>query len=130
VLQHSYKCHIQNCSGFTLTHRVSVVYAAVVLSGIDSDASQDMADSVVSTGNSPPGSVGSASRRKYRKKEFPRSEIKTRGAKLPNFALQMRAGHWTRKQWKTNSDDASYVDTRSTSSMARYNIFVNIYFSY
>jgi hypothetical protein len=107
-----------------------LLYVTVILSGNDSDASQDMAD--VSAGNSPPGSVGSVgstSRRKYRKKEFPRSEIKTRGAKLPNFALHMRAGHWTRKRWKTNSDD-SYVDTRSSSSMPRYRVFINTHYSY
>ncbi|KDR22796.1 Scm-like with four MBT domains protein 2 [Zootermopsis nevadensis] len=86
------------------------------LSGNDSDASQDMAD--MSAGNSPPESAGSSSRRKYCKKEFPRSEIKTRGAKLPNFALKMRAGHWTQKEWKANSDDISHVDTRSSSSLS------------
>ncbi|XP_069700276.1 scm-like with four MBT domains protein 2 [Periplaneta americana] len=87
--------------------------------GNDSDASQDMADALRSTGVSPAGSVGSSGsggRRKYRKKEFPRSEIKTRGAKLPNFALQMRAGHWTRKQWKTNSSETPYMDMRKNIS--------------
>jgi hypothetical protein len=103
-------------------------YITVILSGNDSDASQDMAD--VSAGNSPPGSVGSSSRRKYCKKAFPRSEIKTRGAKLPNFALQMRAGHWTRKQWKTSSDDVSYVDTRSSSSVPRYRMFISTHYNY
>ena len=89
----------------------------MVLSGNDSDASQEMADS---------GSVGSVGRRKYHKKKFPRSEMKTRGAKLPNFALQMRAGHWTRKQWKTSSDDASYIDTRSSSSVPRCSVPITV----
>ncbi|KAJ9576506.1 hypothetical protein L9F63_025601, partial [Diploptera punctata] len=84
--------------------------------GNDSDASQDIADSNMSNGNSPTGSGGSSSsingRRKYRKKEFPRSEIKTRGAKLPNFALQMRAGHWTRKQWKSSEDNHMYNEAK------------------
>lgn len=80
--------------------------------GNNSDASQEMANS----GNSPPGSVGSAGRRKYRKKEFLRSKIKTRGAILPKFALKIR-GHLTRKQWKENLEDPSYVSTRSSSSV-------------
>ncbi|XP_071454478.1 LOW QUALITY PROTEIN: scm-like with four MBT domains protein 1 [Hetaerina americana] len=37
---------------------------------------------------------GAVFKRKYVKKEVPRMEMKTRGAKLPNFALQMRAGRW------------------------------------
>lgn len=92
----------------------------MVLSGNDSDASQEMADS------GSVGSVGNGCRRKYHKKKFPRSEMKTRGAKLPNFALQMRAGHWTRKQWKTNSDDISYIDTRSSSSIPRCSMPITI----
>ncbi|XP_046387459.1 scm-like with four MBT domains protein 1 [Ischnura elegans] len=38
--------------------------------------------------------VGPVFKRKYVKKEVPRLEMKTRGAKLPNFALQMRVGRW------------------------------------
>lgn len=95
---------------------------AVIYLGNDSDASQEMADS----GNSPPGSVGSvgsAGRRKYRKKKYLRSEIKTRGAMLPKFALKIKAGHLTRKQWKENLEDASYVSTRSSGSVPRYSVY-------
>lgn len=92
----------------------------MILSGNDSDASQEMADS----GSA--GSIGNGSRRKYHKKKFPRTEMKTRGAKLPNFALQMRAGHWTRKQWKANSEDASSVETRSNSSVLRCSISLTV----
>jgi hypothetical protein len=79
-----------------------------------------MADS----GNSPPESVGSVGRRKYRKKKFLRSQIKTRGAILPKFALKRGAGHLTRKQWKENVEDPSYVSTRSSSSIPRYSMCI------
>jgi hypothetical protein len=96
------------------------IIMAMIYLGNDSDASQEMADS----GNSPPGSVGSVSRRKYRKKQFLRSEIKTRGAILPKFALKIKAGHLTRKQWKENLEDASYISTRSSSSVPRYSVCI------
>ncbi|XP_067002533.2 scm-like with four MBT domains protein 1 [Anabrus simplex] len=38
-----------------------------------------------------------AAKRKLIQKDIPKSGVKTRGAKLPNFALQMRAGHWPHK---------------------------------
>jgi hypothetical protein len=98
----------------------------VIFLGNDSDASQEMADS----GNSPPGSVGSAGsagRRKYHKKEFLRSQIKTRGAIVPKFDLKTREGHLTRKQWKENLEDPSYVSTRSSSSITRYSMCICVH---
>jgi hypothetical protein len=94
----------------------------VVLLDNGSDASQEMDDS----GNSPSGSVGNASRRKYCKKKFMRSEIKTRGAILPRFASKIEAGHLT----MANSEDASYVSTRSSSSIPRYSICIGARYNY
>ncbi|XP_063242684.1 scm-like with four MBT domains protein 1 isoform X2 [Bacillus rossius redtenbacheri] len=44
-------------------------------------------------------------------KELPATRMKTRGAKLPNFALQMRAGHWTRRKSESTS---SIVNSKSS----------------
>nr|CAD7455361.1 unnamed protein product [Timema tahoe] len=65
---------------------------------------------------SPDGSDCEASpRKKYRKREFPKTEIKTRGAKLPNFALQMRVNHWTRKKSDESIDTAEQNNHRDSS---------------
>ncbi|PSN43066.1 Scm-like with four MBT domains protein 2 [Blattella germanica] len=74
-------------------------------------SSQDLTSHSAGSGDNVNG------RRKYRRKEFPPTEIKTRGAKLPNFALQMRAGHWTRKQWKASEANHLYSDSKRNVSL-------------
>ncbi|XP_034837388.1 scm-like with four MBT domains protein 1 [Maniola hyperantus] len=40
-------------------------------------------------------------RKREAKSDFPKLEMKTRGAKLPNFALQMKEAHWNKKDVET-----------------------------
>ncbi|XP_049882226.1 scm-like with four MBT domains protein 1 [Pectinophora gossypiella] len=52
-----------------------------------------------------PDSVSEYKRSQRRKREpknkYPKLEMKTRGAKLPNFALQMKEAHWNKKDVET-----------------------------
>lgn len=52
--------------------------------------------------NSPDSEAGTKrTRRKREPKNHPKMEMKTRGAKLPNFALQMKEAHWDKKDMET-----------------------------
>ncbi|XP_053609986.1 scm-like with four MBT domains protein 2 isoform X2 [Plodia interpunctella] len=65
------------------------------------------------------------------KNQYPKLEMKTRGAKLPNFALQMKEAHWNKKDVQTiysntciskkrNSPDSDTEnDTNESSSNSR-----------
>jgi hypothetical protein len=112
---------------FLLQYAKQIVgnYGCDFFLGSDIDASQEVAD----FGNTALGSVGSASRRKYCKKEFVRSEIKTRAAVFPKFALKVKTGHLTRKRWQENTD-VSYVSTRSSCSQPRYSICIGAHYIY
>lgn len=71
----------------------------------------------------------SSRRRRDPKGSFPKLEMKTRGAKLPNFALQMKEAHWTKKDVETiysnscipkkNSPDSDTENETNSSSNSR-----------
>ncbi|GLH01333.1 Polycomb protein Sfmbt [Gryllus bimaculatus] len=73
---------------------------------LENENKQDLSNS--NSSSSPLRSLESTTtvvRRKYRKKEFPRTAMKTRGAKLPNFALQIKASHWPHKRLVQATND-------------------------
>ncbi|XP_060804950.1 scm-like with four MBT domains protein 2 [Amyelois transitella] len=72
------------------------------------------AESEQSAGSTPPSESGTRpnspdsgdckktqKKRRERKNEYPKLEMKTRGAKLPNFAIQMKEAHWNKKDVET-----------------------------
>lgn len=82
--------------------------------------------------NSPDSSTECKRTRRKRepKNTYPKLEMKTRGAKLPNFALQMKEAHWDKKDVETiynntcakkrNSPDSeSENETNESSSNSR-----------
>lgn len=77
-------------------------------SGNESDNSPNSTPQQSESGTRPnsPDSIGDRSLKKQRKKREPRTnypklEMKTRGAKLPNFAQQMKESHWNKKDVET-----------------------------
>ncbi|XP_045524342.1 scm-like with four MBT domains protein 1 [Pieris brassicae] len=74
----------------------------------------EFVESEHSAGSTPPSESGTRpnspesltdykrnTRRRRDAKNFPKMEMKTRGAKLPNFALQMKESHWNKKDVET-----------------------------
>ncbi|XP_052737146.1 scm-like with four MBT domains protein 1 [Bicyclus anynana] len=76
---------------------------------------RESVESEHSAGSTPPSESGtrpnspdsvtdykrSTRRKREAKNNFPKMEMKTRGAKLPNFALQMKEAHWDKKDVET-----------------------------
>ncbi|KAM3958612.1 scm-like with four MBT domains protein 2 [Aphomia sociella] len=83
--------------------------------------------------NSPESGVEykrSQRKRRETKNTYPKMEMKTRGAKLPNFALQMKESHWNKKDVETiysntcvskkrNSPDSDTENDTNSSSNSR-----------
>ena len=74
----------------------------------ESESNKDVesVESSHSAGSTPPSEPGTrpasrASPERRRRRAHPPLEMKTRGAKLPNFALQMKEAHWTKKDVQT-----------------------------
>ncbi|XP_077295984.1 scm-like with four MBT domains protein 2 [Arctopsyche grandis] len=70
--------------------------------------------------NSPDSNNSDPSNKKSRKKRearvnIPPMEMKTRGAKLPNFALQIKQGHWNRKDVETIYNNTCVVPRKQYS---------------
>ncbi|XP_068626309.1 scm-like with four MBT domains protein 1 [Battus philenor] len=65
-----------------------------------------------------PDSVSDYKRGHRRKREakgaYPKLEMKTRGAKLPNFALQMKEAHWNKKDVETMYSNSCATKKQST----------------
>lgn len=100
----------------------------------ESESNKDV-ESVASShsaGSTPPSEPGTragspdclARRSKRAKHDYPKMEMKTRGAKLPNFALQMKEAHWNKKEVYSNTcakkqDSDSENETNESSSNSR-----------
>ncbi|GBP51747.1 Scm-like with four MBT domains protein 2 [Eumeta japonica] len=54
--------------------------------------------------------------RRKPKNEYPKLEMKTRGAKLPNFALQIKEAHWDKKDVETIYNNTCIPKKQSTGS--------------
>lgn len=80
----------------------------------ESNKDVESVESEHSAGSTPPSEPGTRpnspdsgeyKRTQRRKREpkhnYPKMEMKTRGAKLPNFALQMKEAHWNKKDMQT-----------------------------
>lgn len=91
-------------------------------SGNESDQSLPSTPHHSESGTRPntPDSNSDPSNKKPRRKREPRTnippmEMKTRGAKLPNFALQMKEGHWNRKDVETIYNNTCVVPRKQFS---------------
>ncbi|KAG6441891.1 scm-like with four MBT domains protein 2 [Manduca sexta] len=112
----------------------------------ETESNKDEKESVESehsAGSTPPSEAGTRpnspdstldyKRSQRRKREprnnYPKMEMKTRGAKLPNFALQMKEAHWNKKDVETiynntcvkkqSSHDSDTENDNETSSNSR-----------
>ncbi|XP_026487032.2 scm-like with four MBT domains protein 2 [Vanessa tameamea] len=82
---------------------------------VESNRDGESVESEHSAGSTPPSESGtrpnspdsvsdykrSTRRKREIKSNYPKMEMKTRGAKLPNFALQMKEAHWNKKDVET-----------------------------
>lgn len=82
---------------------------------VENNRDGESVESEHSTGSTPPSESGTrpnspesvtdykrnARRKRENKNNYPKLEMKTRGAKLPNFALQMKEAHWNKKDVET-----------------------------
>ncbi|XP_072939038.1 scm-like with four MBT domains protein 2 isoform X2 [Epargyreus clarus] len=85
------------------------------MQGTENNRDGESIESEHSAGSTPPSEAGtrpnspdsvSDFKRRYRRKrepknQYPKLEMKTRGAKLPNFAVQMKEAHWNKKDVET-----------------------------
>lgn len=92
-------------------------------SGNDSDQSPLSTPQQSESGTRPnsPDSVSDAVTKRPRKKREPRNnfpplEMKTRGAKLPNFALQIKKAHWDKKDAQTMYKNTCVLPKKQYSS--------------
>ncbi|KAI8438962.1 hypothetical protein MSG28_011275 [Choristoneura fumiferana] len=109
----------------------------------ESNKDGESAQSEHSAGSTPPSESGTRPnspdsleykrgqrRKREPKNNYPKLEMKTRGAKLPNFAQQMKESHWNKKDMETiysntcankkqNHDSYSENDSNDTSSNSR-----------
>lgn len=93
-----------------------------VESGNESDQSLPFTPLHSESGTRPnsPDSNSDPSNKKSRKKRetrvnIPPMEMKTRGAKMPNFALQIKQGHWNRKDVETIYNNTCVVPRKQFS---------------
>ncbi|VVD05767.1 unnamed protein product [Leptidea sinapis] len=93
----------------------------------ENDNNGELIESEHSAGSTPPSESGTRpnspdsadfkpTRRREAKSNYPKMEMKTRGAKLPNFALQMKEAHWNKKDVETIYNNTCAKKTSSADS--------------